>query len=43
MDDNTIPNSSILYQYFNSFTPKFKTYILPVFWRQMYKWGSENW
>ena len=24
----------------NPFTPKFKKYILPAFWREMYKWGA---
>ena len=28
---------------FNPFTPKFKTYILPTFYREMYEWCSENW
>ena len=28
---------------FNSFTPTFKTYIIPTFQREMYYWGSENW
>ena len=27
---------------YNPFTSKFKKYILPTFWREMYKWGSEN-
>ena len=27
----------------NPFTPKLKKYILSTFWREMYKWGSENW
>ena len=26
----------------NPFNPKFKKYILPTFWREMYKWGSEK-
>ena len=26
----------------NPFTPTFKKYILPTFWREMYEWGSEN-
>ena len=26
----------------NTFTPKFKKYILPTFWRETYKWGSEK-
>ena len=24
-------------------TPTFQVYILPTFWRDMYKWCSENW
>ena len=28
---------------FNPFTPEFKEYILHTFYREVYKWGSENW
>ena len=35
-----LPNAKQRQREFDSFTPKFKNYILPTFWREMYKWGS---
>ena len=34
----------IFFEIIKPFAPKFKRYILPAScWREMYKWGSDNW